>query len=239
MELEKDHIEATKFSEEALVAESSKVGPLSSRQKKSHHNSKMNKRKWFENQDAGGKHKFYKLKKDKKKIKCFNSNKKSHFAHECTKPKKVSPSPLNSNLFVSSCLFFTKFNPMWIVNSRATNHITKDCETYVEFRRVSSGTRWIYVGNNSKAKVHDIDTCKLKFHGGHTLLLYDVLFTPDIRRNLVSTIILLKLGFSLNFHGSSLPIYSDTIFYVSCFVSDNFINLDTEYSFSIEDSCFF
>lgn len=45
LKLEEDLIKATKFSEEVLVAESSKVGVSSSKQKKSHNNSKMNKKK--------------------------------------------------------------------------------------------------------------------------------------------------------------------------------------------------
>ena len=127
---------------------------------------------------------------------------------------------------------------MWIVDSGATNHITKDLEAYVEFCRVPSGTRWIYVGNNSKAEVRGIGTCKLKFRGGCNLLLHDVLFAPDIRRNLVSVVVLLKLGFNLNFHGSSLSIYSGTVFYGSGFVSDNFMILDTEFSYNTENNCF-
>lgn len=67
------------------------------------------------NQDVGRKCKFYK-RKDKKKIKRFNCNKKGHFARECSEPKKVCPSSFNSNLYISSCLFFTKSKPMWIVN---------------------------------------------------------------------------------------------------------------------------
>ena len=57
---------------------------------------------------------------------------------------------------------------------------------FVEFRRVSSKSRWMYVGNNARLEVKGIDTCKVDFCGGHSLMLHDFLYTPEIRRNLVS-----------------------------------------------------
>lgn len=78
-----------------------------------------------------------------------------------------------------------------------------------------------------KTEVRNIFTYKIKFHGRGTLLLHDVPFSLDIQRNLVYVVVLFKLGFSLNFHGSSLSIYSDT--YSSSFVSGKFMILDTRF----------
>lgn len=86
------------------------------------------------------------------------------------------------------------------------------------------GKRWIYVENNSNAKVRGIGSCKVKFCGGLTLLLHDVLYNPDIQWYLVSVVVLLKLGFSSNFHGSSLSFYSG-------FKSENFMILYTEFGY--------
>ena len=105
--------------------------------------------------------------------------------------------------------------PLWTIDSVATNHIARDRGTYVEFWRISSSTRWIYVGNNSKIKVKGIGTCKLELCRGHTLFLHDVLYVPDIRWNLVFVLVLLGLGFNLNFHDSIMKLYLGTTYYGS------------------------
>ena len=81
------------------------------------------------------------------------------------------------------------------MDSGKTDHIARDLETFADFRRSPSGTNWIYVGNNSRVNVNGINTCKLALHGGQALLLQDMLYAPDIRRNIVSVLMLLKLSF--------------------------------------------
>ena len=50
------------------------------------------------------------------------------------------------------------------------------------------------MGNNAW-----IGTCKLELRGGRTLYLHDVLYAPEVQRNLVSVLVLLKLEFSIMF----------------------------------------
>ena len=49
--------------------------------------------------------------------------------------------------------------------------------------------------------------------GGCTLFLHDVLYASKIRRNLVSVLVLVKLGFNLNFHNSGVDLYLNTNYY--------------------------
>ncbi len=77
--------------------------------------------------------------------------------------------------------------------------MTKDRDTFIEFRRLPYGARWIYVGNNTRIEVKGIGTCRLVMRDGRTLLLHDVLYAPNIRRNLVSVLVLMKMGFQLFF----------------------------------------
>ena len=77
------------------------------------------------------------------------------------------------------------------------DHIAKDRETFMEFRRIPHGAKWIYVGNNAKVTVQGIGTCKLVLQGGRTLLLHDVLYAPQICQNLIFMLVLLKLGFNM------------------------------------------
>ena len=96
-------------------------------------------------------------------------------------------------------ILLTEFNPLWVVDSRTTDHVMKDRRTFVDFWWVPDGERWIYVGNNTRVLVKEIGTCKLVLCGGRALLLYDVLYAPSIHRNLVSVLILLKFGFNSYF----------------------------------------
>ena len=138
-------------------------------------------------------------KRDLKKVKCFNCNKYGHFARSCTEAK-VNCFNDSSKLCVSSIVFLTESNPLWIVDSGATYHIAKDRGAFVEYRRIPEGSKWIYVGNNTRVAVKGIGTCKLVLEGGHTLLLHDVLFAPDIRRNIISVVVMLGLGYEWHFH---------------------------------------
>ena len=66
-------------------------------------------------------------------------------------------------------------------------------------------------------------------HDGKTLLLHDVLFAPQIRRNLVSVLVLVNLGFQLNFHELGVDLNLDTTHYGTGYFLDGFIVLNVEY----------
>ena len=55
------------------------------------------------------------------------------------------------------------------------------------------------MGNRASVEVLGIGTYKLDLRGGRTLLLHDVLYAPEIRRNLLSLLVLLRLGFRFFF----------------------------------------
>ena len=122
----------------------------------------------------------------------------------------------------------TESIPLWTIDSAAADHIARDQGAYIEFRRISSGTRWIYVGNNSKVEVKGIRTCKLELSKGRTLFLHDVLYAPDIRRNLVSMLVLLSLGFNLIFHDSIMELYLGTTYYGYGFILNGFMVLNID-----------
>ena len=84
---------------------------------------------------------------------------------------------------------------MWTIDSAVTEHVARDKVGFVEYRRIPVGSRVIKVGNEASVEVLGIGTYKLELCGGRTLLLHDVLYAPEIRRNLLSVITLLRLGF--------------------------------------------
>jgi hypothetical protein len=85
-----------------------------------------------------------------------------------------------STINVSSFVHLSESNHLLIIDLGVTNHVVKDKGVLVEFQRISHGTRWIYIGNNSKVDVREIGTCILVMHAGRTLILHNMLYVLDI-----------------------------------------------------------
>ena len=62
-----------------------------------------------------------------------------------------------------------------------------------------------------------------------TLFLHDVLFAPNIRRNLVFVLVLIKLDFESRFHGQGVDLVLGQQYYGSGYFFDGFIALDIEH----------
>ena len=102
----------------------------------------------------------------------------------------------------NSHVFVANFAPMWTVNSAATEHVARDRVGFVEYRRILVGCSDSKVGNGASMEVLGIGTYKLELRGGRILLLHDVLYAPEIRRNLLSIVTLLRFGFRFIFENN-------------------------------------
>ena len=158
---------------------------------------------------------------------CFNCGKLSHFALDYTESKVKYDKIHFYDVFVSSCLMLTKTVPLWTVDLIATDHIARDRNAYVDLCRILKGSRSIYMGNNTSVDVLGIGTCKLIMRKGHTLYLHDVFYAPKVHWNLVSVLILVKLGFKIVFEQDCVKVFLDNVVYGYGFLSYGFIVLDT------------
>jgi hypothetical protein len=215
VELEEDRLHAEKPINEAFISETKMRGAYDSKYKKGKAKGLKYGKREIKASSSGYKRKCGKHggKKDKN-MNCFNCGKPCHFARNCTEPKVMFNHKHPSNLYVSSCLMLAESIPFWTIDSGATDHIVRDRTTFVEFCRIPKGSRYIYMGNNASAAVLGTGTCKLDLQGGHTLYLHDVLYTSEVRRNLVSVLPLLQLGFNITFVGCCVKIHMDNIFMV-------------------------
>jgi hypothetical protein len=88
-------------------------------------------------------------------------------------------------------------NTSWI-DSAATRHITRSHEFFVDFKEKSAGEHKVYTGNNTYSDVLGEGKCKISVNGS-IIVLYNVLYVPNIRRNLISVPILDDKGYSVKF----------------------------------------
>ena len=133
--------------------------------------------------------------KARRNMNCFNCGKPSHFAHDCIELKVIYDQINFHNAFVSSYLMLIETVPFWTVDSAATDHIAWDRNAYVDFHRIPKGSMSIYKRNSTSVDVLGIGTYKLLMRKCHTLYLRDVLYAQKVHRNLVSIVVLVKLGF--------------------------------------------
>ena len=90
----------------------------------------------------------------------------------------------------------------------------------------------------SGSQGYNLSTRKLEFHNGKPLYLYDVLYAPKIRQNLVSVTILLSLDYALNFHRNNLNIYLNSFQIGTGYLLNGFMLLDTGFNSINNDSSF-
>ena len=91
--------------------------------------------------------------------------------------------------------------------------------------------------NNTSSDMLGIGTCKLLMRKGHTLYLHDVLYAPEVHRNLVSVVVLVKFGFKIVFEQDCVKVLLDNIVYGYGFMVLDTIPINkTTYVFVIGNS---
>ncbi|CAM8920950.1 unnamed protein product [Rhodiola kirilowii] len=82
----------------------------------------------------------------------------------------------------------------WWVDSGATTHVCRDKEMFKSFATTSEG-RVLHMGDESTAPILGKGQVDLEFSSGKNLVLANVLYVPNIRKNIVSGTVLNKLGY--------------------------------------------
>ncbi|XP_074578534.1 uncharacterized protein LOC141835014 [Curcuma longa] len=134
--------------------------------------------------------------------KCFNCDRVGHKSSECRKPKKKQEANLNEGLEVDDlCAVITELNLVcsnprqWWMDTGATRHVCCNKELLHNFEEVKGEK--LYMGNSATSDVMGQGKVVLKMTSGKELTLNNVLYVPEVRKNLVSGSLLSKHGFRI------------------------------------------
>ncbi|GKF63810.1 hypothetical protein Tco_0187258, partial [Tanacetum coccineum] len=135
-----------------------------------------------------------------------------HHAAHCKMPKRVNPrqaNMVNDNVdmidmvsdiiaMISEVNLVGSNNNGWWVDTGATHHVCADKSMFHSFRAVDNGEK-LYMGNSATTDIKGEGDVILKMTSDKELKLTNVLYVPEIRKNLVSDWLLNKFGFCLGF----------------------------------------
>ncbi|GJZ55961.1 hypothetical protein Tco_0611154 [Tanacetum coccineum] len=82
----------------------------------------------------------------------------------------------------------------WWIDSGATTHVCKDRCWFKTFEPVEDGSV-LYMGDEHFAPIHGKGSVALEFSSGKIVTLFNVLYVPKLRKNLVSGPVLNKCGY--------------------------------------------
>ncbi|WVZ00704.1 hypothetical protein V8G54_026773, partial [Vigna mungo] len=108
-------------------------------------------------------------------------------------------------------IFCVQTDDSWWIDSGASRHVCKDLCLFKTFKEDDNG-EVLYMENDSMAKVLGVGQVELLLSSGKSLVLKDVLYAPKLIRNLVSGVILNRLGFKLVFESDKFILSEGGVF---------------------------
>ena len=99
----------------------------------------------------------------------------------------------------------------WWIDSGASRHVCKDRHFFKTYKELEDGPI-LYMGNDSTVKARGIGQVELLLTSGKTLTLRDVVFVPEVRKNLVSGGLLNKFGFRMVFESDKFVLSKGGIY---------------------------
>ena len=117
-------------------------------------------------------------------------------------------------------------NPrQWWVYTGATRHVCCDNKLFSSFKKISNGEQ-LYMKNSSSSKIVDQRMVILNMTFEKQLTLNNVLYVPNIRKNLVLGSLLVKHKFKLVFKLDKLVILKNGVYIENGYVSDGMFKLN-------------
>lgn len=177
----------------------------------------------------------------KKKMKCWNCNKTGHKKQDCRLPpqrKESNKALLTEDLIAVTTEVNAAIDVVeWIIDSGSTRHI---CSRKSLFKTIDETPRdSVLLGDDSALQVAGIGEVELKLSSGRVLTLTKVLFVPNMRRNLISSALLMIAGFKQTLDAGKLVITKNGGYVGKAFCNGNLFVLDVMNEISGSASAYF
>ena len=139
---------------------------------------------------------------------CYNCDKVGHRSADCRAPRRQpqnqrrsqanvveDDSDINLSAVVSEVNLVGSNPKEWWIDTGATRHICSVREMFTSFEPVTNGEK-LFMGNSATSDIGGQGKVILKMTSEKELTLNNVLYVPDIRKNLVSRSLLSQHGFA-------------------------------------------
>ena len=113
----------------------------------------------------------------------------------------------------------------WWIDTGATRHVCLDRNMFTSFKLVDSGEK-LFMGNSATSEIQGQGKVTLKMTSEKNLTLNNVLYVPEIRKNLVSSSLLNKHGFRMVFEANKVVVSKSGMFVGKGYVSNGIFKLN-------------
>ena len=137
-------------------------------------------------------------KKQKFQEKCFNCGKQGHKSLNCRLPKRNKPKEANVvdgitkdvfdldlKVVISEVNLVGSNSKEWWIDTSATRHVCSDKKMFSTFEPIETREK-VYMGNFATSEIKGQGNVVLKMTSRNELTLTNVLYVPEIHKNLMS-----------------------------------------------------